>query len=191
MTSLRIFKAGFSVLGITILSICLGLTVLSVNTYAERSTPVTVVNPSNDPVPVVNTFPREPVNFTKLISCDVGAILTHPIFTVPDDKRLVIETVSVLVAIPVDDEARFGIHVLGACTHDCPNFLTEVYIPLFEARWAVTTQTFVGTQSLRMYAEPGDSIGISLDRLSCEGPFWVSVNFSGYLLPLDSPTLSP
>lgn len=185
MTSLRIFKAGFSVMGIIILSLCLGLTVLSVNAYAERSTPVTVVNPSTDPVPVVNTFPREPVVFKTGFTGGGGDL-----FTVPDDRWLVIETVSarLLSRTPLE-EIKIAMIVDGGYGKKNMRYFIPISSDLSSGGSANTG--YVGTQSFRVYAEPGTELGWELSIMPSDAGILCEISFSGYLLPLDSPTLSP
>lgn len=187
MTSLRIFKAGFSVMGIIILSLCLGLTVLSVNAYAERSTPVTVVNPSNDPVPVVNTFPREPVVFKTSFSGGSGG---SGIFTVPDDRWLLIETVStrVLSQTPLEE---IKIAIVSDAGYMKKNMRYFIPISSDLSSGGSANTGYVGTQSFRVYAEPGTDLGLERCIMPTNADILGEISFSGYLLPLDSPTLSP
>lgn len=177
--------------------LCFSLVALSGYAQADarketRPIPAIVKNPPSKPVSVVNAFAREPVTARKDFICSAATGCFGNIFTVPPHKLLVIETVSVQIADPDSDQAvraRLEINFEG----DPENQKGKVFdIPLTKTTFSsfTTPETqFAGTESIRLYVE--DQVLIGLERNSTSFDTAFSASLSGYLIPVDSPTLSP
>jgi hypothetical protein len=131
------------------------------------------------------TFARQPVNFEASLLCDAGGC-GQGIFNVPANKLFVIETVSATVfGVTLGTPGVAIIADGGGAGHQNIRY----NIPVSPG---ASSRLFLGTLSARIYALPGTSVGIQLDRPDSEpGEDRLDVGFSGYLLPVGSATLSP
>ena len=135
---------------------------LPLSAYAQRSTPVTVVNDGTNPVPVQDvdhpTFQHFAAMATPLIPPDINFATDSTSVTVPADRILVIEHVSLFsipsFATPADAFLRVAIQATTAgqlIQHQIGVAMgvnTDVNVPDRGA-------TFVLSQPVRIYADPG------------------------------------
>lgn len=152
---------------------------------------VTVENDSNNPVPVTVTDPiimNTPWAYRHFTYFDDRTTGMSSHFTALCDKRLVIEMLST--------RGRLG-------AGDLDQVLTRalVYIETNGnyAEFMIETSSipdggsniFSGTERVRLYPDPCSEIGVDLHRSASGGEANLWTSFSGFLIPLDSPTLFP
>ena len=96
------------------------------------------------------------------------------IMTVPDDYRLVIETVSVRVSLPTGQRAwRTWLHYPGS-----------FFVPLFLAGSSSGKDNYYGSERVELYADPGSEVLWVLNRDSSVGEASIYFNISGHLVRL-------
>jgi hypothetical protein len=96
--------------------------------------------------------------FAREVSCSVpdGSKTCTASFAVDAGKELIIETTSVFATIPIGGRAFGVIRAVTGGTN-----LSSVQLPLaFQASYAGTVDTYAGTQSLRLYADPGSTVSV-------------------------------
>ena len=71
-------------------------------------------------------------------------------FPVPLGTRLVVETASVLVAVPAGQHARVSIQVARAIIDNAPDYGRNIYLPLQSQGVFGSTEYFAATQNLKM-----------------------------------------
>jgi hypothetical protein len=175
MKSLRIF-------GIVFWVILFCVSLLPLNTHAQvRSTPVTVYNAPENPVPVIPSTleKREPVMGSIQFIVPEG-YSSHPpelLYVVPQGKILVIETVSGFASLYIGEWPLLNII----------NSSVAFTIP------AVGLGNFyVFCQQVRLYFSQGMGVIVEAQRLgntTADAVFRIS--FSGYLIPSSSNSLAP
>jgi hypothetical protein len=162
-----------------------GLSILSLDCYAGKTIDeVTIANPSHKPVPITTPFPRKPLVLAGVEALARAASIG--IFHVPEGKIFVIETVSGTLLIPPSSEARFSVGIFARENHPGP---IDINVRLSKAIFLQTTQAFSGTENIRLYAEPGTDVYVGYEQTDTGGQMVYTV--SGYLVPSDSPSLSP
>jgi hypothetical protein len=162
-----------------------GLLILSLDSYAGNANDeITIANSSHKPVPVTTPFARKPLVLAGVqVLSRAGSI---GIFHVPEGKIFVIETVSGTLLIPPSSEARFSVGLFARENHPGP---IDINVRLSKAIFLQTTQAFSGTENIRLYAEPGADVYVGYEQTDTGGQMAYTV--SGYLVPSDSPSLSP
>ena len=175
----------------TLIASSLIVLALSTSALAQRSTPVTVVNPEDDPVPVTvvegsTLYPRE--LFHLRLDSSAGESRTY---TVPEDKTLVIEQISVW-AYGIDCEdlsfLRFDIVEPGIDYSNGPGVYPMI-IPLVDIANcnSLGEQSMGATLSTRVYAGPSWKVRLDHPYHSTSSV----ITYGGYLLPAGSPSLAP
>ena len=150
---------------------------------------VTVENDDFNPIPVevMPAFPRMPFTFRDVASQNSGTDITIS-FTVPSDKRLVIELATARVEPGPGGEIRFSSIQLTTNGTRAAHFFS---IPLSCTNCFSGGNTYQTAQPLRLYADPDTSVAIAVARTVGSGFYRVQGSVSGYLVPLDSPSLEP
>ena len=144
---------------------------------------VTIENLNPIPVATTTLFPREAIGFNESYSFFPGGKKTQSsiLYTVPSGKRLVIETASAQVSVP-DGEEPVYVSIGG------------LSLPTIRQGSDGTSTYFSGLEQFRKYI-PEDSNVSALVIISGLGSSGISgfasLSVSGYLLPMESPTLSP
>lgn len=114
-------------------------------------------------------------------------------FSVPDQKLLVVETIS--VALTTMDKAEIVYVELRYYRDRSGKKLQRVYIPVIhQATWRGNDpwdlESYVGTQSVRLYVRPG-TFQIAFKRNKKINWAWATASVSGYLIPLTQVIFSP
>lgn len=152
-------------------------TSLPINGSVSVTNEPLLVEVSNEQVFVRDTFA-----FSGGESSIEGYVATVS-FTVPADKILVIETISVQVELPLSTQSPtlFRLNFNGGNFH---------VIPLFK-QGGDASKTFVGAQQIKVYVNPGSTVNMLVRRDSDISTFNYYPNVSGYLIDADSPSLAP
>jgi hypothetical protein len=122
----------------------------------------------SSPMRDIDNPARQPFNFGKNLVLSFNTpsqlFLSDPSFTVPAGKRLVIETLSIYVALA---PGQLGLVKLGTLaggvgvTHVFP--LTKTY------SLSSGEDVYTGLHSIRMYADPGSTVFITAERNTVAG----------------------
>jgi len=148
------------------------------------------VNVVNTPlqVEVTNrgTFEREPFQFTDNLTNQSGN-LSHTSYRVPSDKRLVIETVSMMATIPIGHEILTYTIETRLISEPGANH----YIPVFKQAVTTTASYYSACQAVRIYADPRTTVFLRLHLTGSAYSFLFAPTISGYLIPYESPNLAP
>ena len=154
---------------------------------ASSSKPVEVVNPTTSPVPTfdVDKPALQPVHHECVGTIPAGVAIsgdvTPPILclytTVPSNKRLVVEFVSVSVVAPAGQTPSVQI---GTATAGLPsgNAAIDHEIALLE----VSAGTATASQPVKLYSDPGSSVEIIVARNDTVGSLVFDVTWSGHLV---------
>ena len=129
-----------------------GIAIRESATTSVQAAPSPSIVPARD----VDNPARHP--FAREVSCSIasGSKNCSTSFAVDAGKELVIETISAHAAIPIGGRA-FGI----ISTTTGGTNLSSVQLPMtFQASYAGTVDEYVGTQSLRLYADPGSAVNL-------------------------------
>jgi hypothetical protein len=159
------------------------------------STPVTVENTPDKPVPVISAEPtRQPSQIQLPGTPFKNAIVTQS-FNVPSDKRMVIELITVQGSCTTTIQVQ-NFWVSTGVTNPLDSNQVVHRLKLPETFHPLGDPSFVFFQSdypLRLYADPGSKVVFFMSVGSTDpiGSSSVEMSVSGYLVPLDSPTLAP
>jgi len=121
--------------------------------------------------------------FAQEVNCSVpgGSKSCAASFTVDAGKELVIETASVLGTVPIGGKGFAVITVTTGGTN-----ISSVQLPLtFQASYAGTVDTYVGTQPLRLYADPGSTVTLEGEEQPV-GSATFTFDVSGYTVDCGS-----
>ncbi|MPY97426.1 MAG: hypothetical protein GEU97_05405 [Actinophytocola sp.] len=121
---------------------------------------------------------REPINLESNSNIDEGGDSSFvDVFTVPDDKWLVLEYVSFRAFVGIDRDRLVSLRVITTAGDNQvdhridPSPLVSAEIPEQE-----------GGELVKIYAQPGSTLTYIAERGCCgDRPTVVSVGFSGYL----------
>lgn len=128
---------------------------------------------------------RIPVRLHETFVVPAGYSLVESlIYTVPDDKRFVIETVNVFALTPADAPVRY----IRLETLDSPPTELLAFLPYSVGPNDSTT---VALESVRLYVEPNEALYIMIALTPPTYDLTIYTAFSGYLLPEDSAELGP
>lgn len=142
--------------------------------------PVTVGNLPAAPVPVrdVDNPARQPFQVQGEGAFAFSTTFSTTVFTVPANKRLVIQFASALVNVPVGQKVRLRVGKLGG---GGAAFLVATLQGTFTPI-ATPADFYTASQPMLLYAEAGDFITVTAIRDSTTGngaaDFWVT----GYLI---------
>ncbi|TRX73722.1 hypothetical protein [Pseudomonas mangiferae] len=139
-------------------------------------------------------FPREPFQYRAFAQYEGGSLGTDVSFEVPGDKRLVIETVSIRLETPHDQQAtsvsvRTDVNGVTAW-HEIPFSKSATFTTAFRT----TINLYTGASPVRLYADPGSTVYVLTQRdvSTCPSDCGASSVFlSGYLVSAFSPSLAP
>ena len=145
------------------------------------SVPVRVINPETEPVPVrdVDAQPdmREPVQFRGVPTLFDGGVGTVALVTVPNDKTLVIEHVS----ISVNDNSGSG---LSSCTLSLSTLGSPAdYMPCISMGSNALNHFYAANHTTKFYAGPGTTVRLTTVTLAFDGEGSITGFISGYYLP--------
>jgi hypothetical protein len=149
---------------------------------ADAQTPVKVVNPKSDPVPVVNINDAgQPFNKAAIIIQQAGTNVSQAdVANVPEGKRLVIEFVSFSSELPVGQRAVFF--------HLSTDIGTgNVFFPLMVNAQPAAVDgdpIFRTAQSLRVYSDGGTTVKAAFGRSNSTGSATCNIYISGYLIDI-------
>jgi hypothetical protein len=191
-------KAVLSCVLLVLGSMVLGATVFreQMAQAAQAILPVRVMNTDSQPVPVTGTVSlggttsvevaddREPFETRVDASADPGDFVERASFTVPADKRLVVEFMSVVVTVPTGQVPLVGVNAdTGAL-----GFVMPLQFQGTQATSVGTFDHYTGATKILDFAEPEEfyDIFMSRDSSTVAGPppgrASMSVYLSGYLL---------
>jgi hypothetical protein len=146
--------------------------------------------------PFRRQYKREPFQFWAHGEWQNGQIQTEVAFNVPKTKRLVIENISAHLICPVGQEI-----MLTQIRTSVNKVLAwhNVFIPktavLSPPLAGLPISNYSGGQQVRLYADPGTPVIILVSKNSNTIPAvpggGTEVYISGYLLPVQSPSLAP
>ena len=145
-------------------------------------------DPGKDKRPEV--LPREPFHFTARADFVDGLLGTDVAFDVPSDKRLIIENVSATLETPIEQEITA---TQVRTVVNCVIAWHSVFVPK-RATLEDKLNVYSGGQQVRVYADPGTTVHVLVNKNagSCPFPCGTTLVFiSGYLLPVNSPSLAP
>jgi hypothetical protein len=162
---------------VALLGLALSLTYQKGVEAQVGSTPVRVVNTALAPALTRNVDRRQP--YHEFAFADPGAgdsfhRLVLP--AVPAGKRLVIEAVSELAIVALDENATATLHA-----RNIGGFRTLHHLPVqFQGRF-FGSNIFSGSHTLQVFVEAGESPAISVQRSGTSGFWSVEATVSGYL----------
>ncbi len=145
------------------------------------ATSVRVTNESYDPVPVrdVGIRKTEPFDLLDTLNIDPGSDGgSSPSFTVPEDKRLVLEGAS--VRFPVNSNVTVSASILKAKSGAGTVGLWQ--LPMIRQRVLPTADEYVASETVRIYFEPGDRIFLSVRRSDTVGSTSAVFSLHGELI---------
>jgi len=137
----------------------------------------------SSPIHDVDNAARQPVAFFADVAFADGSSFSGTSFgfTVPAGKRLVIETISAEIPVPV------GQQVTAQINTGLNNFFPIVFLP-FNSKFAdnsLSQDTYIATIPVRMYSDPGTAPSVSISRNSTQGSSNLGfVSCFGYLVNL-------
>jgi hypothetical protein len=163
------------------------------NVIVANSPSVTVGNPASAPVPVVLVngdelfLTREPFQFSGTLVNQTGES-AGTYFYVPDDKRLVIEYVSMSAHLQPSQEVwEFAVE-----TRLTGQIGVNHAVPVFKQ--ATSTAAFYSAgQQVRLYGDPGTTVFLKIyvTNASPGNYYLFQPSVSGYLVPIESRGLGP
>jgi hypothetical protein len=139
----------------------------------------------SSPIHDIDNAARQPVVFQATVDFNAGSNDSGAgravAFTVPAGKRLVIETISGQIFVPTGQQVTITV---GAQVGGSEAF----YFLPFDSKLAndpPNNDTYIGTFSVRIYADAGNSVFLDVHRSSSQGDAQFGiVTFSGYLVNL-------
>lgn len=137
-------------------------------------------------------YPREPFRVRDVLSFSHDRVEKKVIATVPPNRRLVIESISIIGTAP-SRPVWNEILIKGTPGPNPGVFAFFSTIPLSIVE-GVSGEGwhFNGHEQVRMYAEPGDDIQIGFGvLLNPSRSFGVHFSIWGYYVPINSPGLGP
>jgi len=158
---------------------------------------VIVANASNQPIPVTTiqsiTFGREPFQIWFPFTA-FGVNPAQVSISVPGNRRLVLEGITVYGTMTSVTQIQ-DLSVTTTVSSSIYSFAVPHRLSIPNAVPQVATPTslfFSANYPVRYYADPGTVVRLSLFAgSSAFGQGSVQVTFSGYLIPIDSPSLAP
>jgi hypothetical protein len=131
-----------------------------------------------------------PFQFTARADWEDGKLQTEVAFDVPKNRRLVIEHISATLECPIAQEITY---VQVRTTLDKVIAWHSVFVPK-TSTIGKDLSIYCGGQRVRIYADAGTPVIVLVGKniSQCSFPCGTTMVFvSGYLLPLNSPTLGP
>jgi len=170
--------------GIGIVSLTLSLTNTG-RVLAENIKPllVTVVNDSTTPVPVrdIDNPARQPFQIEQIATIRNAESSWAEFVAVPIGKRLVIEYVSVFIALPAGQKPT----LVGVATTLNQIGAGHSFGAMFLAADIVGRDVFNISQQTRLYSDPGaSSVNFFVERNASSGEAEIFFSVSGYLVDL-------
>lgn len=101
------------------------------------------------------------------------------VYTVPNGKRFVLETLSVEAQLPDGQRAEAQFRILGPSAGDIATF----HLPLLFELDTGTHDLFAATQEVNGYGAPGAQLTVSGQRSSATGVGELRYSFTGHLVP--------
>lgn len=150
----------------------------------DEPVPVQLVSPNPVPVqvngPVTIASHDTPFHFQFALDFPDGEGLAQASYTVPADKRLVIEYASLSAYLPPDGQTIFVRIITTANTgYATTDAFHTLYIQKRED-YGVLKQ-FEGAHTVRIYANPGTQVRVSMGRLPFNNTASGNVTLSGRL----------
>jgi hypothetical protein len=152
-------------------------------TVTNTPLPTTPANTGSTPLYALDVENSAHHPFGKELSCSIpdGSKICTVSFTVDSGKELVIETASGIGTIPTGGK---GFALISATTGG--SNLSAVQLPFtFQASYGGTVDTYVGTQSFRLYADPGSTITLEGEEQPV-GSATFTFDLSGYTVACGS-----
>lgn len=129
------------------------------------------------PVQFAPTIPFQMDHPLELEAGTTSSVVT--VFTVPDDQRLIIEYVSAFVRVGEEEKVvvSFGVHGgIGNLGQ------VHVHVPVFFQGKFLPNDIYAAAQAVRLYADPGSSVEVSLARSFSPGGADARFQLCGYLV---------
>lgn len=157
----------------------------------SRSTPVTVVNPTTNPVQTMPVYKRELVQQGERLAFSGTLAGWEHFFHVPSRKIFVIETVTANVVVPEGEELL-------------ELFIEVVYPPGVTRRHHLAptkhaANRYSAAHAMRLYAHggfgpaggSGFAVQVGALKSGSVSAGWADISVSGYLIPHDDPAKLP
>ncbi|MDH3609625.1 MAG: hypothetical protein OEQ24_10345 [Gammaproteobacteria bacterium] len=162
----------------------------------EQPIDVNVDNDATNPVPITDAFVRTLFQATLNVNLPSGSNNNNPgatIYSVPAGSRAVIENVAIVAFIPEPDVQYPGVGIRTTINFTAAEHIIGPKYVSTPLSLAEPSQHFNFSESLRLYADPQTDIVIRFLRhgLNFNGLAPFSATISGYLVPENSPSLSP
>lgn len=182
-----------------ILGLLLAASLVCPSAFAQRSTPVTVVNDDSNPIPVVtdnDLSQRE--GFAERVTAAFGTFRGIPTsdrvagtdFLTPADATLVIEYMTLRATQDNADQIGFvEIRATSRGTtisHSLPVASDLVSLPAGSSQ-KITNYAW----PLKIYVDPGTDVILNLNSIAGSAGGSAAYTVSGYLVPVGSPSLGP
>jgi hypothetical protein len=139
------------------------------------------------PMRDIDNGARQPVNYTIQVFVLAGSGLgtNSTAVTVPNGKRLVIETVSFIGLVPVSETGNLMITLTAGAGTPSGATTTSHFLPMvrFYSQPGFA-DTIGGIGAFRMYADSGNTVSVAYSRGSTVGSDNIQVGITGYLVNL-------
>jgi hypothetical protein len=139
------------------------------------------------PMRDVDNGARQPVNYSVQVFVLAGSGIgtNSTTVTVPNGKRLVIETISFIGLVPNTETGYLMITVTAGAGTPSGATTTDHFIPMVKFySQPGFADTIGGIGAFRMYADSGNTVSVSYSRGSTAGSDNVQVGITGYLVNL-------
>jgi hypothetical protein len=173
-------------------SLALAVITLAVSTFAipgvafaqAYSSPVKITNVPAQPVPNRDTDQPARSPFRKNWQLSIqGTDRAGDVLTVPQGFRLVIETFTAKVQVPVGE--RVLIEFTSTVTSNGTPLVSTTYIPVLPQGTFSGADIFVANQPMKIYVDPtGNTLSLLVFKTTSNGSAFADVSISGYLVPI-------
>lgn len=167
-------------LAATSFAVCAALLTSAVH----AQTPVTVTNPTAQPIPVKDQFngALQPVTFYADLTLYTQNMSPKPVYTVPDGKRLVIESCSAFAM----SNSHGSFPVYFRIRTSAANQYGSTYLPAGPMMSSGSHTFQAASTSLRAYADANTSVAVGIGTVEgqWDTPLSGAVSCYGYLVDL-------
>jgi hypothetical protein len=148
------------------------------------SSPVRITNTPAQWVPTRDTDHPARSPFRKSFQLTIqGNNSAGDTLTVPLGFRLVIETITASVDVPVGEKVK--LFFTSTVTSNGTPIASTTYVPAFFQGSFGGSDTFYANQPMRVYVDPsGNTLSLDVVKTTANGTGFADVTISGYLVPL-------
>jgi hypothetical protein len=148
------------------------------------SSPVRITNSPAQFVPTRDTDHPARSPFRKNFQITIqGNDRGGDILNVPQGFRLVIETFSASVDVPIGEKVKLSF--TSTVTSNGSPVTSTTYVPAFLQGTFAGSDTFFADQPMRVYVDPtGFTLSVSVFKTTSNGSAFADITISGYLVPL-------